>query len=129
MTDNYAHGARRNYLAGGHLDDNAHREVAGYLFGVAAECAIKTILIRAGIPVGDRYAYRVHLPDLARRIRTVASGRAMRAFSKDPGRYRFGSWTIDHRYAEDGSITAAQINEWRDDAHELLRDAGIIVKR
>jgi hypothetical protein len=127
MPENYSHGARRNFKAGEHLYVNGHHEAAGYLFGIAAECAIKSILVLAGIPIGDVSTYRVHLPKLAVRVKTVGSGRAMRVFTKDPASYRFATWSIDNRYSEDGTTTMTQVTNWRADARELLRNAGIIL--
>jgi hypothetical protein len=42
--------ARRHLEAGSELNRGPRRDVAGYLFGIAAECAVKAMLIDAGLP-------------------------------------------------------------------------------
>ena len=59
--------ARRHLIAADRLNAGARRDVAGYLYGIAAECAIKAMMIDAGYrPLIDRRndLFFLHFPEL-----------------------------------------------------------------
>ncbi|MFH1027229.1 MAG: hypothetical protein V1791_04430, partial [Pseudomonadota bacterium] len=67
--------ARRHFDAGEHLYNGTHRkDVAGYLYGISAECAIKEIMSRIGIrPLKQQFrkkdAFFAHFPELKMLLR------------------------------------------------------------
>lgn len=47
--------AYRHLEAGAHLNGTSRKDVAGYLFGLAAECALKQMMIASGMkPLSER---------------------------------------------------------------------------
>jgi hypothetical protein len=49
FTPNMAGSARRHLQAATTLANGPRRDVAGYLYGIAAECAIKAMTVDAGL--------------------------------------------------------------------------------
>src|SRR3954454_10879085 len=72
--------AHRHLEAGEHLNSTNRKDVAGYLFGLAAECALKRMMLASGMrPLPDierrEDAFYAHFEVLKGRLRDQASGR------------------------------------------------------
>jgi hypothetical protein len=69
--------ARRNLQAADTLDAGHRRDVAGYLYGIAAECAIKQMLKPVSLPPEhDKEAiFYAHFPELRTLLRDALKGR------------------------------------------------------
>lgn len=117
--------ARRHFLAGEYLFNNTDRQdVAGYLYGLAAECAIKEMLSRTGIGLGslDRRDNPIfaHFPELKRLLRNHIKGRnaqVLQQFLQD--RY-MQEWDITMRYAPANDIKSAMVSLWRENAKQAI---------
>ena len=94
-----------------------HSDVAGYLYGIAAECAVKELLRRA-----VRYqepAYE-HFPALKNTLREQAQGRHAAALQRfaEPG--FLNAWDVAMRYAPGHDVPAAHVDRWAQDATSAL---------
>lgn len=104
-----------------------HRpDVAGYLYGVAAECALKAIMWDSGMrEQGERRddPYYLHFPELKTALRDRASGRfaqRIAKFARDDG--LMTEWDVAMRYAGSAEVRARPIDRWKRQAHDLVRE-------
>ena len=101
--------ANQHYEAAKTLHDRQQKAVAAYLFGLAAECAVKAIMDRSRIPGHSNRdsAYYAHFPDLRHQLQDVLAGRKsfneLKFATKDDF---FADWHISIRYAESGHVLA-----------------------
>ena len=125
-----AKSARRHLATATYLEQEEgqtkHGATAGYLFGIAAECAMKEIMRDSGmrpLPPEQRREdpFYAHLPQLKTMLRNSAHGRRageLRKWSEDNNFMR--EWDTDMRYAPARDIERADIERWRDHAKQVL---------
>lgn len=125
--------ARRHLLAADRLEDPealpAHRrpEVAGYLYGIAAECALKEMMRRSGLwPLSSDQRrddpFYAHFPVLKTLLRDSVRGRRggeLRALAEDQSLMQ--EWDTTMRYAPAKDIRSDWVARWKRDAHRLTR--------
>ena len=119
--------ARRNLEAADKLykpDKGPHRkDVAGYLYGIAAECAIKQMLIPIRMPPEhDKYAILfAHFPELRKLLRECLQGRnattLMRFIDNDAF---MNNWHISIRYADAREIRKEWVETWQKQARDVV---------
>jgi hypothetical protein len=123
--------ARRHLSAAQELDDvkkgvaKPHRAVAGYLYGIAAECSLKNIMRKSGIPLPPKDQkdgpYYAHFPQLKTMIRDCVSGRfahLLRRYAEDKS--LMNDWNVQMRYAPASEIQPKHIERWREQSERLL---------
>lgn len=105
------------------------KAVAGYLFGLAGEMAVKQILLDSGVgprPEAERHddPFYAHFPQLKSMLGTLPGRRALelRKLSQDPR--LFQRWDISMRYAPSTEVDPAWIDAWKSSAEELLGKMG-----
>lgn len=105
--------------------ENGNTAVAGYLFGLAGEMALKKIMADAGIRCVDgnrrEDPYYSHFPELIRLSRLAATGRrgsSVLLAIQDPA--LFGNWDIQMRYAPTSDIRPDWVVRWREHARRLV---------
>jgi hypothetical protein len=122
---------RRHLAAARRLDEpttgsaRPHRSVAGYLYGIAAECALKHIMRKIGMkipsqPDGPFYA---HFPELKTMLRDAASGRyanVLRKYAEDNA--LLNEWDVKMRYAPAKEILPQLVDRWREQSVNLVND-------
>ena len=112
--------AKRHYRDGHKLLVNNCVDNAGYHFGLAAECAIKSILQSAGVRDDDSAMWQ-HFPDLKPTALQSIHGRSAAPIRRLLERDNFMQrWAISMRYAETGSIERSTAERWRDQADEAI---------
>lgn len=122
--------ALRHWETAEHLGDERvpkHRAIAGYLFGIVAECAIKEIMRNSGMkPLPDDKRrddpFYAHFPQLKTMLKNSAQGRRagdLRRWCDDNAFMRH--WDTDMRYAPAKDIEVGDIKRWRDNANHALR--------
>lgn len=99
---------------------------AGQLYGFAAECGIKFLLIKQGYPTdsvtGDLVDKQVrkHIDLLVKTINTLLAGRnAATYLAMIPSLTDFSDWKTDHRYYLDLHIPAS-LPKWEKASREVM---------
>lgn len=109
-----------------HEEKGGSPSVAGYLFGVAAECAVKQIMRESGmtpLPQAQRRddPFFAHFPELKTLLRNKVQGRRageLRAWCEDGSFMR--DWDTDMRYAPSKDIETKDVEKWREDANRVI---------
>jgi hypothetical protein len=107
-----------------------HRAVAGYLYGIAGENALKEIMRDSGIrPLPKEQKrddpYYAHFPVLKTLLRDQNHGRRageLKKYAEDGA--LMSEWDIDMRYAPGKDINAKWIENWQRDARRLVGAMG-----
>ncbi|MDD2878070.1 MAG: hypothetical protein PHT60_13270 [Acidiphilium sp.] len=103
------------------------KAVAGYLFGLAGELAVKEMMRDSGIfPLADGSRrddpYYAHFPDLKSRLLFAIHGRRAGELRKiAEASALFQHWDTAMRYAPTDDIDARWIESWRINAHDLVK--------
>jgi hypothetical protein len=101
------------------------KAVAGYLFGLAGELAVKELMRDSGmnpLPPAERHddPFFAHFPVLKKMLSTAQGRRAgeLRKFSEDSR--LFVNWDIAMRYAPTKDIDANWVETWKVSAERLI---------
>jgi hypothetical protein len=116
--------AQRHWNDGRRLLDAGRAQAAGYHFGFAAECAVKSVLYKHNIPRhADRHQdpYWAHFPALRTILIRDGKGRLSQKLYDVIAKDSFmQEWDTDIRYAANGSVNEQRASRWRDQANELI---------
>ncbi|MDP1869197.1 MAG: HEPN domain-containing protein [Bradyrhizobium sp.] len=118
--------AHRHLEAAEKLFGTNRKDVAGYLFGLAAECALKHIMMLSGmrpLPENQRRddPYYAHFENLKTLLRNTASGRRAGELRRYVEAATFmQQWDISMRYSDGKDIRDEWINRWRSDARNVV---------
>lgn len=97
---------------------------AGYHFGYAAECAIKSTLYRHGIPRRENRRndpYWAHFPELRTFLIRDGKGRLPQKLYDPIAHSSFMQyWDTDIRYAKNGSVQERRAMSWREQADRIF---------
>lgn len=102
------------------------RAVAGYLFGLAGELAVKAIMRDSGMAplAAERRRddpFYAHFPELKSRLLDTARGRRSGELVKIAQMSSlFGNWDTEMRYAPTQDIQDAWVQAWKACAHDLV---------
>ena len=127
----YASAARRHLEAADGLDQTKRRDVAGYLYGIAGECAFKQIMRESGM-VPDLTEKRkenpffAHWPFLRTLLKDRIHGRRhgeLETYASDDR--LFANWTTDMRYSPGRDVKPEDVDLWREQARTLVNRIGI----
>lgn len=110
---------------------SGNRAVAGYLFGLAGELALKKMMSDSGMRPLDNAQKRddpfyAHFPLLKTLLLNRAKGRlqgALVRYAKDAK--LFHDWDTNMRYAPTRDIRDLWTNEWRSHAEALVNDMNL----
>jgi|SRR5208337_2820471 hypothetical protein len=107
------------------------KAVAGYLFGLAGELAVKELMRDSGmnpLPHAERRddPFFAHFPVLKTMLSTAKGRRAgeLRTFSEDPR--LFQNWDVAMRYAPTKDIDANWVQTWKVSAERLIERMGTV---
>jgi len=125
FTTNMTKAAHRNWAAAESLRSATalDRTTAGYLYGIAAECAIKALY--RDIPwttdsrEGPVYA---HFPQIKSKLRDTLSGRGATSLMRFADQHFMEGWSIDMRYSDGTRPDAATLDRWRTNAEDARSD-------
>ena len=105
--------------------------VAGYLFGLAGELAVKELMRNSGmtpLPQEQRRddPFFAHFPELKTLLSTAKGRRSeeLRRFSEDSS--LFQNWDIAMRYAPAKDIKTNWVERWRVSAERLIERMGMV---
>ena len=123
--------ARRHLEAADALyDAERRRDVAGYLYGIASECALKAMMQEAGLRPLDNNKRRedpfyAHFPELKTYLRDLQLGRAAATLVRFIENPNFMSqWNTNMRYCRGDEIKSDWIDRWRDQARNIVSAIG-----
>ncbi|MFH0133256.1 hypothetical protein ACGLHS_23805 [Variovorax sp. VaC1] len=120
--------ARRHLEAGDKLNDGDRRDVAGYLYGISAECALKAMMLEAGMrPKGERRndPFYLHFPQLRTVLLDSLQGRRagpLSNFVADHG--FFSNWAVEMRYAKGAKVLKKWVDTWALQATQVVGSIG-----
>lgn len=133
---NYLESARRHFHDAGTLLGSSRPANAGQLFGIAAECGIKAILVASKVPVDtegsiDRLpgvkgkGFKEHWPHLGQALTDLVgaipdSRTAATYLSELSNLAHFSDWRIEHRYWRDAALPLASVARWQAAAGEVM---------
>ncbi len=117
--------AHRHLDAAERLFDGNRKDVAGYLYGIAAECAVKYMLSQPSLPgtsiITKKEMLYLHFPELLRQLRDALSGRSGTPLWRLVGtRGFFNHWHISMRYADARQILPRWVEQWRENAKQAI---------
>jgi hypothetical protein len=133
-TRNLAKSARRHLAAANSLYDDTkpqtaqgNKAVAGYLFGLAGELALKQIMLKMGMKEPQESEKRghpmyAHFPELKTRLRDIISGRRSAELRKYTESQWFREWDVEMRYAPTTEIHEGWTTLWKSQAEELVAE-------
>lgn len=109
MKVDYGQAARRHWEDAGYLEAAQRVGNADQLYGVAAECALKAVMVKLGAATtseGDLRKGKTHLPQIWDEFWAFASGRTASRYLAVLGQSDnpFTDWQIYQRYAADSSL-------------------------
>jgi hypothetical protein len=111
--------ANRHLDAATLLDAGPHRGVAGYLFGIAAECAVKRLMPVAGIRNND--AFYKHFPELRTILRDVMERRSAKTLARFINDDAFmNNWDVTMRYAAAREVRPEWVARWASQARDVV---------
>jgi hypothetical protein len=125
-------GSARRHLNDATLLEGSNRlPNAGHLYGYAAECGLKAILVSHGYPIDpdgspQRGQFRAHVDQLAlsstmSAMRTFLTGRSGAHYlALIPHIDDFSDWNVAHRYYAEAALPAS-LDKWREAAAEVGR--------
>lgn len=125
---NFRMAAQRTYRDAAHLEDGNRIANADHLYGLAAECALKAILVGLGVipPSGppQNSPWRKHIDSVWGQYSTYVSGHHSSSYlvtSANP----FADWVAAHRYEDGALFTPARLR-----AHSAgALDAGLLLEQ
>ncbi len=130
FTPNMQQAAHRHHDAALTLDKTSKRPAAAYLFGLAAECAVKALLEAAKVPQNvnsrDDNPYFAHFPKLRDLLIDAIHGRGggrLAPFAKDDF---MTEWDITVRYAHTEEIVGKvdgrekRYDRWKENARAAI---------
>lgn len=119
--------ARRNLQAAEQLDAGPRRDVAGYLYGIAAECAIKEMIKAVSVPTehGKKAILYAHFPKLRTLLRDAFDRRRVRPVWTIIMNHRFmHDWDVAMRYADARQIPDEWVDDWKQQAKDIVGAMG-----
>lgn len=117
--------SRRHWAAAEELRDGTSRSVAGYLYGIACECAVKQRMHDAGLREGgERRAdpFYAHFPQLKTLLRDEIEGRGTAELLQYCAQNFMAQWAIEMRYSDGTAVDSAAVERWRTDAETVLAE-------
>lgn len=129
-TVDFSGAGRRHYQDAELLKSNNRIPNAGHLFGFAAECGIKALLVSHGLSTdpttGDLvetkpYKYKTHVNVLINNVQTFSGSPGYSKYvGMMPNLKAFSNWDTSHRYYDELLIPTS-FTDWRTAAEEVIR--------
>ena len=125
---NMAAAAHRHLLAGEQLVSGHRKDVAGYLYGLAAECGLKALMLTLGVkplPPEQRRddPFFAHFTVLKTLLIDSDQGRKhhdLRKFAQDQN--CMAHWDTSMRYSDGKSIDDRWVESWRNYAKAIIAE-------
>ena len=123
--ESFEDAARRHFADAEDLAERQRLDNAGYLIGLAAECAVKHA-VRHVTPNPPR----IHFPELTAGVRQLGGrnpvfSKIRQALSPPAHGSVFDDWSIAIRYGADGQVLNAQYRKWKAATGRIMNAARI----
>lgn len=119
--------AQRHLDAAEKLARAQREDVAGYLYGIAAECALKAMAKTLPTGRSDDIFY-AHFPELRTRLRDLLQGRMAQPLLQLIRDDSFmNEWDIRMRYAPANAVREKPIERWAQQARRAVSSMGAYV--
>jgi hypothetical protein len=110
-----------------YADPGHRKDVAGYLYGIAAECAIKYMVVPLRLPTeqSKQAIHYAHFPKLRTLLRDALAGRRagpVWAFIMN-GAFMH-HWDVAMRYADAKQIKKEWVDDWQAQAKDVVGAMG-----
>lgn len=118
--------ARRNWTAAETLNTDQNRSVAGYLYGLAAECAVKHHMQTIGLPGTKKRSdspYFKHFPELKTVLKDHIQGRQGSQLQKYCLPQFMQDWDLSMRYSDGKAVTEQRVQMWKTCADQVLAES------
>lgn len=127
----FHHAGKRHFNDAELLLRHTRNATAGQLYGFAAECGIKSLLVLSGYPtdpasgeiVEKKRKFRKHIHELIKNINmlhTYLDGRgAAKYLAMLPSIAELSDWTTDHRYYTESALPPSLL-KWRKASQEIM---------
>lgn len=122
--------ARRHLEAADNLLPGVRSDIAGYLFGIAAECAIKAMMLDCGLRPKENGSRRgdpffAHFPELRTMLRDTLRSRSAGTLARFIQDDRFMShWSTDMRYCAASDVKKTWVTSWSRQARDAVGAMG-----
>ena len=117
--DNYSQASQRLHKDANTLYDLQRYETAGHLYGLSAECSIKTFILQQ--PGQTNVPFK-HLPELLDDAKRLMSGRVRSHLLNLISRPDYmAGWQVANRYWADQQFSQQQCKDYKQDATDTLR--------
>jgi hypothetical protein len=124
FTANLPAAARRHLEAAEELVNGPRQDVAGYLYGIAAECAVKAMMKEVPCARRDDAFYQ-HFPELRTILRDVLQGRSAQPLLTLIDNEQFlNNWNVRMRYADGRQILSEWVKNWGEQARRAVNTMG-----
>lgn len=128
MATDFLNAAERHLADARLLDREKRYANADHLYGVAAECMLKAIMVSLGAPTSRKgnlheRAHKTHIDELWSEFCAFAGGAGGASYLPFPPNYRpFPDWDINQRYAPQAGFTDGWLrsNRRREDMHAIV---------
>ena len=127
MAPNYTMAAKRHFNDASLLEGQGRFANTSHLAGVAAECALKSILfgfgkltLKDGKPAAQKHI--THIDKFWREFQSSASGPSSAQLARlFAGANPFSDWHVNHRYEEDATVTEAMARAHLGAAKDVMK--------
>ena len=128
MVTDFLDAADRHLTDAGLLHQEEHYANADHLYGIAAECMLKAIMVGLGAPVSKKgnlheRAHKAHIDELWSEYCAFVGGVGGASYLPfSPNHCPFPDWNINQRYAPSGGFTDGWLRSKRrrEDAHDIV---------
>jgi len=114
MDTDFKNAAHRHHNSAKLLYDKQHYGDSDHLYGLAAECGLKAIMVGLGAPTKNddlkKDAHRKHINDLWNEYENFLSGRNASNYSLPFQKNPFGDWDSAQRYASSKHFDQSRVN-------------------
>lgn len=119
MNEDFPNAAKRHWIDGKLLHEQERLDNADQLYGFAAECALKYVLVSLGHFSPE--THRRHINELWNRMQTTAFHNRFPGLARFlSGQNPFADWAIEQRYLGEGNISKTAICNHQKSVRRIL---------
>lgn len=128
--ESFGQASLRHFKDAQYLDGDSRLATAAHLYGFAAECGIKWLIVRSGQKIDKKSGYREHIDKLSGMysdVQTLVSGRGEAkylAMVTWKSIQDFDKWLVGHRYwhiDESSPLFISSMAKWRLAAQDVKK--------